>query len=159
MYLTVQGKKNYIYKLKVITEKEVMPKNEPVPYCEREAVQKEINKMLENDITEPSDSIFSYPLVSKADSSIRVCLDCREIRKVIERDNTQPEGTDQILMSFHGMKYVSSFDLTNGFLQVELNKNSRKYVSFLFTGQNLKYKRLPFGLLNSVSEFIITFKF
>ena len=38
--------------------------------------------------------------------------------------------------------------------QVELHPNSRKYVAFIFEGRNYQFKRLPFGLVNSVAIFV-----
>ena len=32
--------------------------------------------------------------------------------------------------------------------------NSRQYVAFIFEGRNYHFKRLPFGLVNSVAMFI-----
>ena len=38
--------------------------------------------------------------------------------------------------------------------QIELHPDSRQYVAFIFEGRNYQFKRLPFGLVNSVAIFI-----
>ncbi|CAC5417858.1 unnamed protein product [Mytilus coruscus] len=52
-----------------------------LPIAQREEVEVEIHKMLNNDIIRPSQSPYSSPLVivRKADSSIRVCCDFRRV--------------------------------------------------------------------------------
>ncbi|KAG8317862.1 hypothetical protein J6590_108188 [Homalodisca vitripennis] len=49
---------------------------------------------------------------------------------------------------------MTSLDLSQGFLQTQLSKESRKYVAFVFEGRNLQYKRLPYGLNVSTALFI-----
>ena len=39
-------------------------------------------------------------------------------------------------------------------LASRVHPNSRKYVAFIFEGRNYQFKRLPFGLINSVAIFI-----
>ena len=41
-----------------------------------------------------------------------------------------------------------------GYWQVELHPQSRLYVAFIFEGRNYQFKRLPFGLVNSVAIFV-----
>lgn len=50
-----------------------------LPYAQREIVEKEISKMLDDDVIEPSDSLCSAPLllVAKKDGSWRFCVDYR----------------------------------------------------------------------------------
>ena len=36
----------------------------------------------------------------------------------------------------------------------ELHPNSRQYMAFIFEGRNYHFKRLPFGLVNSVAVFV-----
>ena len=47
-----------------------------------------------------------------------------------------------------------SWDTVCGYWQVELHPMSRKYMAFIFEGRNYQFKRLPFGLVNSVAIFV-----
>ena len=51
-------------------------------------------------------------------------------------------------------RYISSWDTVCGYWQVELHPDSRKYMAFIFEGRNYQFKRLPFGLINSVAVFV-----
>lgn len=85
--------------------------------------------MLDDDIIEPSNSEHTSPLVvvSKKDGSIRLCLDAREINKMIITDKTAPEETEEIMKRFSGMSIFSSWDdAVAGYWQVELHPHSRK---------------------------------
>lgn len=131
-------------------------KSYPIPYKLRGQVQEEIEKMVDEGIIEPSTSEHTSPLVvvSKKDGTVRLCLDAREINKMIIADKTAPEETEEILKRFNGTLLFSSWDAVAGYWQVELHPDSRRYVAFMFNGRNYQFRRLPFGLINSVSLFI-----
>lgn len=128
----------------------------PIPFHKRQAVQRELDYLLENNIIERSNSPYSNSLVAvtKKDGSTRICLDSRKINKYIIGDCERTEKVETILQRFSGTRYLSSIDLTQGFLQVSLKKESRKYVAFTFNGANYAYQRLPFGLKTSSATFI-----
>ena len=93
-------------------------------------------------------------MVTKKDLSIRLCLDARQVNKIIIPDRESPEPVGEILQRFTGTKYITTLDLTAGYWQIELEEGSRKYVAFLYNGRNYQFCRLPFGLNVSVSIFI-----
>ena len=128
----------------------------PIPYSLKEAVRAEINKMLLNDIIEHSQSPYTSPIVAiqKKNGQVRLCLDAREINKHIVNDRTSPGEIEEILKKFHGTKFISTWDTVCGYWQVELHPMSRKYMAFIFEGRNYQFKRLPFGLVNSVAIFV-----
>ena len=101
-------------------------------------------------------SPYTNPIVAvlKKGGTVRICLDAREINKAIINDRTSPGEIDEILKKFHGIRYISIWDTVCGYWQVELHPNSRKYTAFIFEGRNYQFKRLPFGLVNSVAVFV-----
>jgi len=147
--------KNYVAKLNLKVDKPYIGKSYPVPYHKRKAVEEELNKLKEMDVIEVSDSSFSNPLVCvvKKDLSIRTCLDSRKLNTFLTPDRQSTETTEEILQKFMNVKYFTALDLTMGFHQVLLDKDSRKYVAFTFGGRNYQYKRLPFGLNVSTALF------
>ena len=53
---------------------------------------------------------------------------------------------EEIFTKIAGHKYISKLDLTQGFWQVPLTKNARKYTAFQTSLELLQFKALPFGL-------------
>jgi len=47
-----------------------------------------------------------------------------------DRATTPP--IEEMLQQFHGVKHMTSLDLTSAFLQIPLELSSRKYTAFLF---------------------------
>lgn len=131
-------------------------KSYPVPFSKRKTVDQELKNMIHEGIIEPSKSPYSNPLVVvvKRDLSIRLCLDSRKLNKYLVNDCERTDKIENILQRFTGAKYFTSIDLTQGFLQVELDPESRKYTAFTFAGKNYMFKRLPFGLMVSSALFI-----
>ena len=111
---------------------------------------------MEEDIIEYSQSPYTSPIVAipKKSGKVRICLDAREINKMIINDRTSPGEIKEILKKFYGIKYISMWDTVCGYWQVELHPHSRQYMAFIFDGRNYQFKRLPFGLINSVAVFV-----
>ena len=97
------------------------------------------------------DSIIA---VAKKDGKVRLCLDAREINKILVNDRTSPGEIEEVLKKFNGIQFISTWDTVCGYWQMELHPDSRKYVAFIFEGRNYQFKRLPFGLVNSVAVFV-----
>lgn len=131
-------------------------KSYPIAQSLRSAVRQEITRMLDNDIIESSTSPYTSPIVAveKKDGSVRLCLDAREINRNITNDRTSPGEIEEIMKRFQGVRYMSIWDAVCGYWQVELHPRSRPYVAFIFEGRNYQFKRLPFGLVNSVAIFV-----
>ena len=122
----------------------------------KEAVRMEINRLIDEDIIEPSYPPYTSPIlaVPKKNGKVRICLGAREIDKTMVNDRTSPGEVEEILKKFHGTRFISTWDTVCGYWQVELHPNSRKYMAFIFEGRNYQFKRLPFGLVNSVAVFV-----
>lgn len=147
---------DYECHLNVDVHKDVfVKKTYPVPLAKLEAAQREIDRMLEWGIIESSESEYSNPLlvVPKKNNAVRLCLDARNLNKIIIPDRESTRPMDEILSKFNGCKCLSSLDLSSGYWQVPLDKESRKYTAFLFKNINYQFKVLPFGINNSVAIF------
>ena len=104
-----------------------------MPVRFRDEVDIEIDKMLEDDIIEPSASEFLHPLVValKLNGDVRVCLDGRQLNSFLQMDHEGPETIDELLARCSNTRYLSSFALNMSFWQIELDEESRKDTAFL----------------------------
>lgn len=93
--------------------------------------------MIKEDIIERSNSPYTSPLLAipKKDGIVSLCLDARELNKIIINDRTPPGEIDKIMKRFHSCKFMSTWDAICGYWQIELHPDSRQYVAFIFEGR------------------------
>ena len=152
---------NYEYSLKIKPHKTFVHKTYPVPLKYRDAVELEIERMIRAGIIERSTSSYCNPLriVQRSDGNIRICLDARFINNIIESENEAPPRISDILQKFHGIKYISTSDLANGYWQIPLHRDSRQYTAFVHNSRVYHFCRIPFGLKTAGSGFIRALNF
>lgn len=130
-----------------------------LPQSLKKEVGKQINKMLENDIIEEAKSEWSSPILlvpkktSNQDKKWRLVVDYRKLNNCIVDDKFPLPNITDILDSLSGSIYFSHLDLHQGYYQVSLNKDSRKYTAFTTSTGQYQMKRLPMGLKTSPSSF------
>lgn len=148
--------KGYEHEIKLKNKKAFVKRNYPVPLSKRPKVRDKIQKLKDENIIEDSIGDFCSPLriVEKSDGNIRVCLDGRFINEVIHSETDAPPEISDILQKFEGKKFFTITDLTLGYLQIPLTKESRKYTAFVFDGKAYQFKRIPFGLKTVSNGFI-----
>jgi putative transposase len=118
--------------------------------------------MVKDDILEVSNSPILNPLtiVQREGKKLRICVDARKVNQctltVPDRERVFP--MQEILQRFEGTQYMSSLDLNSAYLQIELDKNARKYTAFLFGTTVYQYKRVPYGFKNSLPAFVRAMK-
>jgi hypothetical protein len=69
-------------------------------------------------------------------------------------DRVKVDPTKELLQRFRGSTFITTIDLSSAFLQIPLQKSSRKWTGFQFGNQVYQYKIVPFGFKNSLSAFI-----
>jgi len=113
----------------VNTEEPIVSRIYPVALSHRAEVRRQLQQMLEWGIIRPSSSCHLNPLlvVSKADKSLRICIDFRLLNSKTKFQQTRPLEVQEILQRFHGVKYFAQIDLTQGFLQIPLTKASKQF--------------------------------
>lgn len=147
--------KGYECVIRLKNDKPVNQRPYPIPITKREAVEKEVKRMLDMDIIKQSRSPYSVPIVPvfKKNGDVRLCLDARKINEHIIPDRECPMTIESIFSKFEKIKCISTLDLRSGYWQVKLAEKSMDLCSFLINGRNYSFKRMPFGLNISGSEF------
>ena len=145
------------FKIKI--QDDAIPSSRPpyqVPIHLREEVNSEIDKLINSNITEPSDSVdWCAPIVPvrKPDKSIRLRVDYREINKITPLDRHVIPTLPEILDRIGQATVLSKIDLTSGFHQILVEPQSRDHTTFLSPKGKFRFVRMPFGLKNAPSHF------
>jgi hypothetical protein len=148
------------YKFEMESEEAIVSNSRAIPFALRDEVRSTIEQMLD-DIIEPSVSCYLNPItvVPRPGKSVRICLDARRVNKLMRPDRTRVSPIAELLQQFHGSNFISTIDLSSAFLQVELAPECRKFTAFLFENQVYQFKRIPYGLRNSLAGFIRALNF
>lgn len=118
----------------------------------QEQIDRELDKMLELGVVEPSQSPWSSPilLVKKKDGTFRFCVDFRKLNSVTVRDSYPLPMVSDILDKLRHAKYISSLDVKSAYWQVPVAEASRQYTAFTVPNRGLfQFRRMPFGLHNA----------
>ncbi|CAC5382458.1 unnamed protein product [Mytilus coruscus] len=127
-----------------------------IPLARMKDAETEIQKMVQQDIIEPSSSPWNsnFVLVKKSDGSWRFCIDFRSVILLVLRPSYPLPRIDDTIDSLSGSKFFSTVDLKSGYYQIPVAKEDRPKTAFSFPGGGLwQFKRMPMGLCNSAPVF------
>ena len=145
---------------KITIDPEVKPKSQHlrrIPVSQIEAVNNELDRMLEQDIieevTKPSPWVSNLVIVPKKSGELRVCCDLREVNKAVIRERYVLPKVDDTLHALRGSKYFAKIDAKSGFFQLMLAEESRYITTFITPRGCYRFKRTPFGLSDASEAF------
>ncbi|XP_055591263.1 uncharacterized protein LOC129743302 [Uranotaenia lowii] len=126
-----------------------------VAYGQQKYLRDEIDEMLRNDIIEESSSEFASPvvIVPKKTGGFRMCVDYRMLNSIVQREHFPNTRVEEELHQLTGKRVFTLLDMMSGYLQIGVAEESRKYTAFVTPDGHYQFKRVPFGLSNSVSVF------
>lgn len=142
-----------------LTEHKVVTNHPPIKqkyYPVSPMVQKHIDKELEHmlceGITESSDSAWASPIIllkKKNGKPYCFCVHYRSLNKVTEKDVYPLPNITSILDKLREAKYLSTLDIKSAFWQIPMEKHSKKFTASTVPNRGLfQFCRLPFGLRN-----------
>lgn len=122
---------------------------------ERRAIEDEVQRMLKEDVIQPSNSPWSSPvvLVKKKNGEWRFCVDYRKLNKVTKKDVYPLPRIDDALDCLAGAKIFSIMDLKSGYWQIEVDEKDREKTAFVTPDGLYEFKVMPFGLCNAPATF------
>lgn len=134
-----------------------------VPFAQRETITKEVKKLLDNEIIQPSNSPWNFPLLlvkKKQDASKEqkycVVIDYRMLNRRTIPDTYPLPNICDILDRLGRAVYWTTIDLKSGFYQLGLDPEDRELTAFSTPEGKYEFKRLPMGLINSPAGFMRT---
>ncbi|RYX85566.1 RNA-directed DNA polymerase [bacterium] len=126
----------YEQKLRLKDDEPVYIKNYRLPHVQKQEINTQVQKLLDNDLIEPSTSNFNSPLIlvpkksTNGEKRWRMCVDYRMLNRKLIADKHPLPRIDDILDSLGRAKYFSICDLYAGFWQIPLEKSAREFSSF-----------------------------
>jgi RNase H-like domain found in reverse transcriptase/Reverse transcriptase (RNA-dependent DNA polymerase) len=121
----------------------------------RETERAEVRRILDAGVIEESEAEWSAPvvLVAKHDGSTRFCVDYRGLNAVTKRDVYPLLRLDECVNSLGSAAYFSTLDANPGFWHIPLDEASKDKTSFSCHAGFIRFKRMPFGLVNAPASF------
>jgi len=111
----------------------------------------EVEKMLELDIIEKSDSPYSSPLlmVRKKDGTNRPVVDYRRINRITVFDAEPMPVAEDIYARLAKAKYFSKMDFVKGYWQIPMAEGDKQKTAFSTPFGLYQFKRMLYGLQNA----------
>ena len=129
----------------------------PVPFALKEPIEKEIRCLKEAKVIEKihfSEWAATIVPVPKADGKVRICGDYKvTVNPVLDVDSHPLPKPQKLLATLARGKKSSRLDLSSAYLQMELETESRNYVTINTHLGLYRYTRLLFGIASAPAIF------
>ncbi len=153
---TVKG-----YKAKILLDPDATPKYckaRSIPYFYREKVEKELDRLVGEGTLEPVEhSEWASPIVPvlKPDKqTVRICGDFKQtVNPVAKLDRYPIPRIEDLFAKLCGGKTFTKLDLSQAYLQVPLDDESKKLVVVNTHRGLFRYTRLPYGISSAPGIF------
>lgn len=132
-------------------------KPRPIPFAYLDGVKEEIQRNITAGILERVDtSTWAAPIVpvKKPNGKIRICGDFKvTINPYILVDQHPIPSVDELLARLNNGQKFTKLDLSDAYLQVELDEPSKSLVTINTPLGLFRYNRMPFGISNAPAIF------
>ena len=128
-----------------------------IPISQTEAVNNELDRMLEQDVIEevhePSHWVSNLVIVPKKSGEFRVCCDLREVNKAVIRERYVLPKVDDTLHAMRGLSILGRSTQRVVLFQLPLAEESRYITTFITPRVCYRFKCTPFGLSDASEAF------
>lgn len=131
-----------------------------LPLSQREEINKQMNKMLEEGIIQNSNSAWNSPLLvvpkksTTDEKKFRVVVDYRKLNEVSIGDCYPIPNITEILDQLGKSNYFSTLDMASSYHQILIDPRDKHLTAFnAGSSGHYEFNRLPFGLKNAPSTF------
>ncbi len=143
------------------TEDPIWTKQYPYPVADHDFVNKEIDRLLENGIIQPSKSPYNSPIWTVPKKGLddngrpkrRMVVDYQKLNAHTTNDRYPIPDINMTVQNLGKAKVFSTIDLESGFHQILIKESDREKTAFAVNGAKYEFVRMPFGLKNAPSIF------
>ena len=139
------------------TVKPAMHARRKVPIESKEAIDKELDYLIEEEIiteqVEPTPWVSSVTFPMKPNGEVRVCLDPSNLNKAIIREHHKPMTVEEIAHELAGATVYTKANALKAFLQIHLTHKASLLMTFNSHQGCLCFLRMPFGAKMSQDVF------
>jgi len=143
------------HKVQLTETEPVKRKSYPIPYKLQKYIDKDIDDMLAMGMIERSEAPYASPsvLVKKADNTYRVCINFKGLNKITVFDPEPTMSPNVIFPKLSGSQYYSTLDFSKGYWAIPMEEKLKDYTSFITSRSLMRFKVMPFGMVNSGSMY------
>ena len=125
------------------------------PVALKDTIDKEVTKMLQQGIVQPSTSPWSSPvvMVRKRDGTWRFCVNYRKLNSITHQDAYPLPRINETLDSLAGSTYFTTLDLAAGYWQIQIDECDKEKTAFSTAKGHYEFNVMPFGLTNAPATF------
>ncbi|XP_020553067.1 uncharacterized protein LOC110012712 [Sesamum indicum] len=119
-------------------------------------LKKQLEELLDKGFIRPSISPWgaSVLFVKKKDGSMRLCVDYRQLNRIIFKNKYPLPRIDDLLDQLKGATLFSKIDLRSGYWQLQIEEESIPKTAFTTRYDHYEFVVLPFRLTNAPAAFM-----
>lgn len=122
---------------------------------QRKELQREVDKLLLDNIIRPSTSPWSSPVIlkKKSDGTFRFLVDFRRLNSITKKDAYPQPSSEELIYRLSGHSYFTKLDLKSGYFQIPIAEADKEKTAFVTPDGHYEFNVLPQGLMNAPASF------
>ena len=116
----------------------------------------QLQELLEKGFIRPSVSLWGAPVlfVKKKDGTLRLCVDYRQLNKMIVKNKYSLPRIDDLFDQLKGASVFLKIDLQSGYHQLRIKDTDVHKTTFTTRYGHYEFLVMPFGLTNALTAFM-----
>ncbi|GKB39194.1 putative reverse transcriptase domain-containing protein [Tanacetum coccineum] len=116
----------------------------------------QLQELQDKGFIRPSHSPCGAPIlfVKKKDGSLRMCIDYRELNKLMVKNRYPLPRIDDLFDQLQGSRFFSKIDLRSGYHQLRVHEDDIPKTAFQTRYRHFEFTVMPFGLTNVPAVFM-----